>query len=563
MIKAALIDMDGVLYDSMKYHTLAWKQMMEENGIECTRDEFYLYEGMTGAATIDLIWQREFGHTCDPDKRRALYDYKTQIFKKIGGNEPMPGALRMLRTLCDRGITCVLVTGSGQASLIDNIRKDYPGVFGDGMMVTAHDVTKGKPDPEPYLMGLQKAGVTAEEAIVIENAPLGVRAGVAAGIRTMAVCTGPIPKKNFSDEGAWGIFPSMEEFADILPLVIDIINAASPFAIADTNTSALVADRLAEQIPALAEMPRCIIPAGDDHKDIESLTKVWRMLSERGATRRSTLFCIGGGMVTDLGGFAAATFKRGMGCVNVPTTLLGMVDAATGGKTGINLDGLKNEIGAFAAPADVVILPQTLDTLPESEFLSGYAEMLKTALIADPEMYEALLDVDRYLADRRQLLPWIMRCIEIKTGITTRDPKEKGERKILNFGHTAGHAFESMALIDGKPVPHGVAVAHGLLWELILSATAEAGGARTQKLPTSSLYPYAEMLRTYYPPLGVKCSDIDRLIGLMRHDKKNASQDQINFTLLESEGHPVWDLYPTEKEITAAYEIYGDLTGQA
>ena len=551
--------MDGVLYDSMKYHTLAWRQMMEENGIHCSRDEFYLYEGMTGAATIDLIWQREFGHPCDPDKRTALYDYKTRIFKKIGGNDPMPGAERMLRTLCGRGIRCVLVTGSGQASLIDNIRKDYPGVFAEGMMVTAHDVTNGKPNPEPYLRGLEKAGVKPEEAIVIENAPLGVRAGVAAGIRTMAVCTGPIPKKNFEEEKAWGIFPSMEEFADVLPLVIDLINAESPFVIADSNTSPLVVDRLAEQIPYLGELHRCVLAAGDGHKDIESVMKVWRMLSENGATRRSTLFCIGGGMVTDLGGFAAATFKRGISCVNVSTTLLGMVDAATGGKTGINLDGLKNEIGVFAMPEDVVIIPETLDTLPREELLSGYAEMLKTALIADPGMYDALLDIDRYLAEPRLLLPWIMRCIEIKTGVTTRDPKEKGERKILNFGHTAGHALESLALINGHPLPHGIAVAHGLLWEMVVSATA---AGRKAALPSPRLYPYATMLKEHFPAAGVRCTDIDRLIELMRHDKKNASPDRINFTLLREIGSPEWDACPSEEDIRAAFEIYGDLTGQ-
>ncbi len=561
MIKAALIDMDGVLYDSMKYHTLAWKQMMEENGIDCSREEFYLYEGMTGAATIDLIWQREFGKPCDPDKRTALYDYKTKIFKAIGGNEPMPGADRMLRTLCERGIKCVLVTGSGQASLIDNIRKDYPDVFGEGMMVTAHDVTKGKPDPEPYLRGLEKAGVKPDEAIVIENAPLGVRAGVAAGIRTMAVCTGPIPKKNFEDEKAWGIFPSMNEFADMLPLVIDLINAKSPFIVADSNTSSMVVDRLAQQIPILEGLPRCVIPSGDDHKNIDSLMKVWRMLSETGATRHSTLFCIGGGMVTDLGGFAAATFKRGIDCINVSTTLLGMVDAATGGKTGINLDGLKNEIGVFALPKDVVIIPETLDTLPEEELLSGYAEMLKTALIADPEMYDALLDIDKYLDDRRLLLPWILRCIEIKTGVTTRDPKEKGERKILNFGHTAGHAIESFALMKGKPLAHGIAVAHGLLWEMVLSATSD-GDARKGMLPSSKLYPFATMQKEHYPAAGVHCTDIDTLISLMRHDKKNTSPDRINFTLLNEIGMPEWDICPTEEEIRSAFEIYGNLTGQ-
>lgn len=557
MIKAALIDMDGVLYDSMKYHTLAWRQMMEDNGIRCTRDEFYLYEGMTGAATIDLIWQREFGHPCDPEKRKALYDYKTRIFKEIGGNEPMPGAERMLRTLCGRGIRCVLVTGSGQASLIDNVRKDYPGVFGEGMMVTAHDVTKGKPDPEPYLRGLAKAGVAPEEAIVIENAPLGVRAGVAAGVRTMAVCTGPIPRENFEAEKAWGIFRSMEDFADLLPLAIDLLEAESPFVLADVNTSAMVADRIASQLPVLAGIPRIVVPAGDDNKNIDSLMKVWRALSGGGATRRSTLFCIGGGMVTDLGGFAAATFKRGMACVNVPSTLLGMVDAATGGKTGVNLDGLKNEVGAFSMPADVVVIPEALDSLPDSEFLSGYAEMLKTALIADPEMYGQLLDVGRFLADRRLIMPWVRRCIGIKSGVAARDPKEKGERKILNFGHTAGHAFESKALLDGRPVPHGVAVAHGMLWELVLSATA-CGSQRASLLPSAQLQVYAAMLREYYPRLAAGCPDIDGLLSLMRHDKKNCDT-RINFTLLNEVGSPVWDMYPTEREIREAYEIYGEL----
>ncbi len=563
MIKAALIDMDGVLYDSMKYHTLAWQQMMEENGLHCSRDEFYLYEGMTGAATIDLIWQREFGHPCDPDKRTALYDYKTKIFKSIGGNEPMPGASDMLKILTDRGIRCVLVTGSGQASLIDNVRKDFPGVFADGMMVTAHDVTRGKPDPQPYLMGLKKAGVNPDEAIVIENAPLGVRAGVAAGIRTMAVCTGPIPRENFVKEGAWGIFRSMHDFADLLPLALDILKAQSPFVVADSNTDSLVADRLASQLPALGKMPHIVIPAGDDHKNIESLSAVWCALSSQGANRKSTLFCIGGGMVTDLGGFAAATFKRGIGCVNVPSSLLGMVDAATGGKTGINLDNLKNEVGAFSMPADVVIIPEVLDTLPEIEFLSGYAEMLKTALIADTRMYEALLDVDKFLADRREIMPWVHRCIDIKTGITTRDPHEKGERKILNFGHTAGHAFESLALLRGKPVAHGIAVAHGMLWELILSSLAReenlhsegCGGARPNSNMAAS---YASMLREYYPRLNVGCPDIDELISLMHHDKKNLDS-RINFTLLEAVGVPRWDQYPTESQIRSAYEIYGDL----
>lgn len=214
--RAALIDMDGVLYDSMKYHTLAWQRMMSELGVECSREEFYLYEGMTGAATIDLLFRRAFGHGCTPEKARELYAIKSKYFREIGKNEPMPGADRMLRALENHGLRRVLVTGSSQASLLDNLSIDYPGAFLPGDRVTALDVTKGKPNPEPYLKGLEIAGVKPEEAIVIENAPLGVRAGKAAGIFTVAVTTGPIPIIEFEKENADMIFPSMTDFADYL-----------------------------------------------------------------------------------------------------------------------------------------------------------------------------------------------------------------------------------------------------------------------------------------------------------------------------------------------------------
>ncbi len=214
--KAALIDMDGVLYDSMKYHTIAWQRMMSELGINCSRDEFYLYEGMTGPATIDYLFRREFGHGCSPEKAKELYALKTKYFKEIGWNEPMPGADRMLKALEKAGLRRVLVTGSSQASLLENINKDYPGAFMPGDRVTALDVEKGKPDPEPYLKGLEIAGVSPEEAIVIENAPLGVRAGKGAGIFTAAVTTGPIARTEFEKENADIIFPSMPEFADYL-----------------------------------------------------------------------------------------------------------------------------------------------------------------------------------------------------------------------------------------------------------------------------------------------------------------------------------------------------------
>lgn len=214
--EAALIDMDGVLYDSMKYHTLAWQRMVSEIGIDCTREEFYLYEGMTGPATINLLWQRAYGHDCDPELIRELYARKARYFVEMGRKETMPGAAAMLRAMEKGGWKRVLVTGSAQSSLIERLGEDYPGAFLPGMKVTALDVEHGKPNPEPYLKGLALAGVEPWQAVVVENAPLGVRAGVAAGCLTVAVTTGPIPREAFEREGADLIFPSMRSFAEFL-----------------------------------------------------------------------------------------------------------------------------------------------------------------------------------------------------------------------------------------------------------------------------------------------------------------------------------------------------------
>lgn len=221
MKRYALIDMDGVLYDSMPYHALAWQRMMAEQGISTDRDEFFLYEGMTGKATVDLIFQRELGRHASDEEAARLYRRKADIFVEMGEKRKMPGADRMLRALMDRGVGCVLVTGSAQNSLLDRLDEDYPGAFPAEKRVTALDVSRGKPDPEPYLMGLKKAGVSKDEAFVVENAPLGVRAGKAAGLFTIAITTGPIPREAFVREGADLIFPSMEAFADALPELLD------------------------------------------------------------------------------------------------------------------------------------------------------------------------------------------------------------------------------------------------------------------------------------------------------------------------------------------------------
>lgn len=200
--KAALIDMDGVLYNSMPWHTEAWRETMLEEGLDIPQDEFFLYEGMTGAATINLLMQREKGVILSADECKAIYTRKADRFKRHGNPKPMPGAREMIKMLHENGLTTVLVTGSAQNTLLEHLEKDYPGAFPAERRVTALDVENGKPHPEPYLRGLGKAGVKADEAVVIENAPLGVRAGKAAGIYTIAWMTGPIPVSAFQIEMA-------------------------------------------------------------------------------------------------------------------------------------------------------------------------------------------------------------------------------------------------------------------------------------------------------------------------------------------------------------------------
>ena len=220
-ITTALIDMDGVLYDSMKYHTIAWKKLTDELNIEASLDEFYIYEGMTGAGIIRLLFKRSFNEDVSDEKAAELYAIKAKYFGEVGKVEVMPDAQRMTSILRDNNIERVLVTGSGQASILNCLDTDYAGIFDHDKRVTAHDVTNCKPHPEPYLRGMEKAGRTAEECIVIENAPLGIKAGKAAGCFVIGITTGPIPKEEMVKAGADLVFGSMGEFADALPTLIE------------------------------------------------------------------------------------------------------------------------------------------------------------------------------------------------------------------------------------------------------------------------------------------------------------------------------------------------------
>lgn len=263
---------------------------------------------------------------------------------------------------------------------------------------------------------------------------------------------------------------------------------------------------------------------------------------------------IGGGVVTDMGAFAAATFKRGIRFVNVPTTLLAAVDASVGGKTGINFLQYKNEIGVFKEAMEVIISTKFFSTLPQEELLSGYAEMIKHALIGHPEALGKMLSVapDKESLSSDAFLATLEESVAVKRRIVDEDPTEKGLRKALNFGHTAGHAFESFALRQGVPVPHGYAVAWGMVVELLISHIVLG-------FPTSAIYPVASFVKENYGAPRITCDDYPALLDIMGHDKKNHVPGEINFTLLRKPGEPVTDCHTEKGNITAALDLFRDL----
>ena len=213
-LKATLFDMDGVLFDSMKNHATAWNKAMKLYGMTLTEEEAYMHEGRTGASTINIVSTRERGYEATEGEIKEIYKTKSDIFNRLPKAKRMPGALEVLTQIKENGLTPMVVTGSGQLSLLDKLNHNFPNIFQEHLMVTAFDVKYGKPNPEPYLMAIKKAGINANQAIVIENAPLGVQAGVAAGIFTVAVNTGPLPDSALLEQGANLLFHSMGEFSD-------------------------------------------------------------------------------------------------------------------------------------------------------------------------------------------------------------------------------------------------------------------------------------------------------------------------------------------------------------
>lgn len=289
------------------------------------------------------------------------------------------------------------------------------------------------------------------------------------------------------------------------------------------------------------------IPAGDTNKGLESMAHVWGELQHMDATRHSLMVNLGGGMVTDLGGFAASTFKRGIKFINIPTTLLSMVDASVGGKTGVNFGGLKNEIGVFNN-ADCVILDTVfLKTMDSENLRSGYAEMLKHGLINDKRMWAELMNYDISSPDLTELQRMVAESVQVKERIVIEDPLEHGIRKALNLGHTMGHAFESFAM-KRTPILHGYAVAYGIICELYLSA-------KKTGFPTDKLHQTVSYIHEHYGTLPITCNDYDELLALMKHDKKNVA-GTINFTLLGNIGDIRINQTATREEIMEALDFF-------
>lgn len=305
-----------------------------------------------------------------------------------------------------------------------------------------------------------------------------------------------------------------------------IAEASKVFILTDENVASL-------WLPEVTHWLHCdsaidiVIKAGEQHKNLQTVQRIWKTLMKHHADRNALLVNLGGGVITDLGGFAASTYKRGIKFINIPTTLLAMVDAAIGGKTGIDFGGGKNQIGTFAEAEAVMIDPVFLSTLPRREVLSGLAEMQKYGFVADVNLLKVNLENYQQFIDR---------CGEIKREVVAKDPMEKGLRKVLNFGHTLGHAIESHCLTTDYPLLHGEAVALGMLGALWLSVS-QLG------LDESVLQNFENQLLTLLSEAESRLSesDIEPILSYLVHDKKNRGEKP-QFVLLEAVEKPVWDV---------------------
>ena len=349
------------------------------------------------------------------------------------------------------------------------------------------------------------------------------------------------------DSGAYSIHFNENCYVE-LNSFLERSNFSKIFIIVDNNTHNYCLPKFLSNLSYSSELEIIEMEAGELHKNLDTCTQIWHSLSELDADRKSLLINLGGGVVTDLGGFVASTFKRGISFINVPTSLLAMVDASVGGKTGVDLGSLKNQVGIINFPRMVLIDTMFLKTLSKYEIRSGVAEMLKHGLIKDAQYWKRLCELKNLnLYDLEHL---IHESVVIKNEIVKRDPNEHGERKQLNFGHTLGHAIESYFLSgeDKTTLLHGEAIAAGMVLEAYLST-------KTCGLNNEELSQIKRVFIKLYGLIKLNKKDKSSIIGLLKYDKKN-SHGKIKFALLECIGKSKIDVIVSEDIINEAFSYY-------
>ncbi len=354
--------------------------------------------------------------------------------------------------------------------------------------------------------------------------------------------------------GTYSIFTGTDIQNELNNFISKNYSQSTKIILVDENTSEYCLP-FVDAIEHLKDAEVIEIESGEQNKNIETIIGIWGAMTDFGADRKSLLINLGGGVIGDLGGFAASTFKRGIDFINIPTTLLSQVDASVGGKTGIDFSTkknvlLKNLIVVFNNPKAVFIFPDFLKTLNQREILSGFAEIVKHALIKDKDYFEIIKRVD--LSEIQNSEEIIFRSIEIKSEIVMKDPKEKGLRRILNFGHTIGHAIESLSLKnDESPLLHGESVAIGMICEAYLSA--KISGLKENELEEISLF-----IKSKFHSYKIDKGKYSELISIMKEDKKNES-GKINFSLLSEIGNGVANQNCSEELISHSMDFYNNL----
>jgi 3-dehydroquinate synthase len=324
------------------------------------------------------------------------------------------------------------------------------------------------------------------------------------------------------------------------------------FILVDSNTHEYCLSRFLQRLETDQSFEIIEMEAGEESKNIETCSGIWGTLSELGADRKSLLINLGGGVVTDLGGFVASTFKRGIAYINVPTTLLSMVDASVGGKTGVDLGNLKNQIGVITQPEMVLIDSKYLNTLPANEMRSGLAEILKHGLITSEAYWKKTTSLHELTLEDLDGL--ISESVSIKTKVVQQDPREENQRKTLNFGHTFGHAIESYFLThpEKSKLLHGEAVAVGMIMAAFIST-------KITDFPEEKLISITEKILDIFPKIDLEKSDFEKIIKLLKFDKKN-THGNINFVLLKDIGHPVIDCRVPENIMLEALDFYMEIS---